>query len=433
MKKNRENFLARIHKYIMANPLIVLVLAIFIVAIFLRFFEINERTPFGWDQVDNAWAAARLISEGQFPLLGMQAKGNSGVFIGPFYYYFVSIFYFITNLDPIAAGIIAGVTSIFSLLVIFYVTKRIFSVGVAIIAIFINTVSTTAIISERSQWPVNFIPVIALLTLYSLYEISRGKSRYILLLALVFGFSFHIHFTSLYYPIIFLLMLPFFPRNKEMVRYSLFGLLILIPFFIPTAIAFASSIQDSARIATYGQSYFHGFHLRRVMQLTGDAVIQFGPYLKYDFLRPFQFILLPLFIFVYLYKKLKRERIILCYLFLLFFIVPWLVLSTYSGELTDYYFSVSKFVALIIISYLIYRVFSIRLVFVKIIVVILLIAYGVLNIRDYFISDKSNSLNVHRARTLEKIEKKEFVEYQDGVPEVYLYYYYMRQNGKKVY
>lgn len=412
---------------------LIIVGAIFLLAIFLRFFEINERSPFGWDQVDNAWAAMRLLVEGKFPLLGMQAKGNSGVFIGPFYYYFVSIFYFLTNLDPVALGIIAGITSIFSLVAIYVIAKRIFNETVAIFAIFINTVSVLAITSERVQWPVNFIAVIALLIFYSLYEIARGKSKYILLLALTFGFSLHIHFTSIFYPIIILLSLPFFPRTKETLRYIGLGFLIVIPFIIPTAISLIHSSQQASSISSYGSSYYHGFHLRRVSQLIGDAVIQFTPYLYFKEIKILQFLLLPLFFTVYLYKKISRDRLLLCYLCLLFFVVPWFVLSTYSGELTDYYFLASRFIALIVISYLLYRVFNIKSILIKILVIVLLLMYGVLNIRDFLNADKSNSINNHRSRVMESINKGQFVEYQEGSPETYLYYYYMRKNGKKVY
>lgn len=433
MKKKQENLFIHLFNHLKKRPMAILIVFIFLLAVFLRFFEINERTPFGWDQVDNAWASMRLITEGKFPLVGMQAKGNSGVFIGPFYYYFASFFYFITNLDPIAIGIIAGVTSIFSLAVLYFVTKRLFSTEVAVIAVFINTVSSIAILSERVQWPVNFIPVVGLLILFSLYKIAEGKSKYILLLSVVFGFSLHIHFTSIFYPIIILFMLPFFPRTKETIKYILLGAVVLIPFIIPTAIAFYLNTQSGNQAAAYGQSYYHGFHLRRVMQLTSDAVIQFLPYLKYDALRFLQYLLIPLFIFVYLFKKVKRERVIMCYLILLFYIVPWFVLSTYSGELTDYYFLVSRFVSLIIISYLIYRVYALKFLPIKVVVVSLLLMYAYFNIKDFFSSDTSNSINTHREKTLESIERKEFVEYHEGVPETFLYYYYMRKDGKKVY
>src|SRR3989344_3334081 len=108
-------------KFIFKNKIFLLVFIIFLAHLFLRFYQIDTRSPFGYDQVDNAWAAMNIIVNHKFPLLGFQAKGNSGIYIGPIYYYFISIFYFVTNLNPIASGIAAGVTSIFTFLTLFYI------------------------------------------------------------------------------------------------------------------------------------------------------------------------------------------------------------------------------------------------------------------------------------------------------------------------
>lgn len=433
MKKKKKSIISQLVSHIKANPLFLLVLGIIFLSFFLRIYEIESRSPFGWDQIDNAWKAKNIIVNNEYPLLGMQAKGSSGIFIGPFYYYFVAIFYFITNLDPIASGIVAGVSSLFSMIVLFFILKKIFSTGVAIIALTLNGFTVGVILFERVQWPVNFIPIIGLLIFFSLYKIAIGNVKYILLLALSFGISLHIHFTVLFYPIIILLTLPFFPRTKETLKYMLFGSLIVIPFIIPIAIAYINQAQNISSAATYGQSYYHGFHLRRVIQLLNDGFIQFIPYLMYDWLKVLKLIILPIFIFIYLYKNISRNSLVFCYLLLLFFVVPWFVLSTYSGELTDYYFAINKFLALMVISYLIYRIYIIPNVLVKIIVVVLIIIHIAYNINAFMLSREGNSLSSKRPTVLEKIERGEKVGFYEGVAESYLYFYYMREKGEEVY
>lgn len=433
MKKKKQSIISQLVSYIKANPLFLLVLGIVLLSFFLRIYEIESRSPFGWDQVDNAWKAKNIIVNNEYPLLGMQAKGSSGIFIGPFYYYFVAIFYFITNLDPIASGIVAGVSSLFSMIVLFFILKKTFSTGVAIIALVLNGFTVGVILFERVQWPVNFIPIIGLLIFFSLYKIATGNVKYILLLSLSFGIALHIHFTVLFYPIIILLSLPLFPRTKKTLKYMLFGSLIIIPFIIPIVIAYVSQAQNISSAATYGQSYYHGFHLRRVIQLINDGFIQFVPYLMYDWLKVLKLIILPIFLFVYLYKNISRNSLVFCYLLLLFFVVPWFVLSTYSGELTDYYFAINKFLALMVISYLIYRIYIIPNVLVKIIVVVLIIIHIAYNINAFMLSSVSNSLSSKRATVLEKIEQREKVGFYEGVAESYLYYYYMREKGEEVY
>ncbi len=189
------------------EPELIIFLILFFVHLFLQFYQIETKNPFGWDQVDNAWAAQRIIENHEYPLAGMQAKLNSGIFIGPLYYYLAAFFYFLTYLDPIASGILAGVTSIFTFFVIYFITSKLFSKKIALIAVFIYTVSFYSILFDKTQWPVNFITSLSLIIFYSLFNVLNGKIKYLLLLALALGFSFHIHFTSIFYIMIVLFSL----------------------------------------------------------------------------------------------------------------------------------------------------------------------------------------------------------------------------------
>lgn len=109
--------------------------------IFLRFYLLLDRANFGWDQIDSAWAAKDIIANKHFLINGPVAKGNSGIYMGPLYYYLITIVYFFTNLDPIASPIFAGLMSILNLIIVYQVTKKIFGVNVALVACFINTFS----------------------------------------------------------------------------------------------------------------------------------------------------------------------------------------------------------------------------------------------------------------------------------------------------
>lgn len=407
---------------------------IFIILLFLRFYDIETRSQFGWDEVNNAWAAKNIIVNHEFPLLGFQAKMNSGIYIGPYYYYLVAIVYFFTGLDPIASGIIAGITSIFTFLTLFYISKKLFSANVALIAVLLNTVSVFAINFDRVQGPVNFIPSIALIIFFSLYKIITGNPRFILLLALAFGFSLHIHVTAIYFPIIILLCLSFFPRTKEMLKYIFLSVPIFLFFLFPSVSAFLQNAGHASDAINYGNTYLHGFHLKRVMQLTNDALIQFEPYFSYsNSIKYLKFILIPLFIFLYLHKNISRDKLLFCYLVLLYFTIPWLVLSTYSGEISDYYFSTNRFIALLVIAYLLSRAFQFKKIIAKVTIISLLFFYIIFNLQKFFLSTPVNSLKDKREAVLRAIEEGRTIGFYEGVPESYLYYYYMRKQGKEVY
>src|SRR5579872_774224 len=105
-----------------------------ILHIFLRSYQLFERANIGWDQIDSARAAKHIIADHRILLNGPVAKGNSGIYMGPLYYYAIAIFYFFTNLDPIASPLFQLTISVINLLVLFFVTKKIFGLRVAFMA-----------------------------------------------------------------------------------------------------------------------------------------------------------------------------------------------------------------------------------------------------------------------------------------------------------
>ena len=123
-----------------------------------------------------------------------------------------------------------------------------------------------------------------------------------------------------------------------------------------------------------------------------------GEYLKY--------FALPLFFILYLANAIKRNKLFFSYLILLWFIIPWIVFATYKGEISDYYFSINRFIALMILAYIIYRIWNLKQFLIKITVVLVLFIYCLFNLINFL---------------------------QWGSSQSYIYYYLMRQKGINVY
>ena len=214
-----------------------------------------------------------------------------------------------------------------------------------------------------------------------------------------------------------------------------------------------SKSSQASHITKYLGGSFHGFHLRRVLQLTGDGFIQFEPFLDSfsQVLKMLKYVLLPVFLIVYLFipsdfhfsagfrkENVKtfilrnKNKLLLSYFMILWFVVPWFAFATYSGELSDYYFAINRFPALIILAYVIGKIFDVRSIFAKIIVCLVLLWYGYVNTAAY-LAHSDTGLKIRRADVLKTINSGGVIQYTEGVPESYLYYYYMRQRGKVVY
>ncbi|MEK6847028.1 MAG: glycosyltransferase family 39 protein, partial [Nanoarchaeota archaeon] len=401
---------------------VILFLFIFFLFIFLRFYEIEERSQFHIDQVNDAWVVKNFIIDGKIPLLGTPARLNSGIFMGPFYYYYLSGFYYLTNLDPVASGIASGVAGVVTLITIFFVARKLFSTKFALIAILIYTVSYAAISADRIQWTVNFLVPVSILMFYALYKVITGSEKYLLLLGIVLGLSFHVHFTSVFYLLIILLSLPFFPRTRTSLKYLAYGIIAFLIIMLPSIIHMTVN-RGGKDLISYLSMLYHGLHLRRVMQLTSDAFIQFEQILFFPQLKILEFFLLPLFGFVFLKEKLSRNRILFIYLAALWFLVPWFILSLYSGEITDYYFLIGRPIVILVLSYFLFRLIAHPLPMLKVMVAVIIIGYAYTNIYK-FLTFEQRALAYYKIETIRRVNAGEKIEFFEGSPESYLYYLY---------
>jgi len=279
---------------------------------------------------------------------------------------------------------------------------------------------------DRVQWPVNFIPSVSLIIFYALYRFLLGDLKYIFLLAGGIGFAFHTHFTAVFYPLIVLLCLPFFPRKRKLLLYLPLALLIFLLFLVPNIVyEIQSRGSSSGSLIKYLSTYYHGLHLVRVMQLTKDAFIEFENFLlpQVKFLK---YLALPIVLIIILLKIERKKALVLDYLFILWFLVPWLVFSVYSGEISNYYFSINLPIALITVSFLTWQILEMKIIPLKILVVIFWSYFAIVNIQSFF-KIHPQGLKVQKQKVLEAISRGEKIEFKQGVPESYLYYIYTRK------
>lgn len=390
--------------------------------IFLRFYQLDERLPFTWDQIQNSWVMKNMLIDHRFPLEGMVAKGNAGFYIGPAYYYLLAPFYVIFRLDPIASGVFAGLVAVINFVVLYFVTRKIFSAPVALFAGFIYTFSYISINSDRVAWPVIFIPLVSILIFYFLYRSLTDKPIYILWVALVTGFAFHVHFTSIFYPFIIILTLPVLLRNKKIWFYSLLAIPFFAVWFVPTFVAgVRNGFSSAGNLSRYISVYNHGFHLVRFRQLMGDAFIQFSAVLYIEWLKKLSLIFLPLFIIIFNKVKPLKNAKILSVLFILWFLVPWVIFSLYSGEITDYYFILTRPLVFMVLGYLIYIVFKSKIFLLKLSIIMLLVIYAVINVKA-FDDIKYFPMPKVREAVRQDIEQGKAIPFHDGDPEAYLFY-----------
>ncbi|HLD24398.1 MAG TPA: glycosyltransferase family 39 protein [Patescibacteria group bacterium] len=392
--------------------------------IFFRFSDLEARASLGWDQIDSAWAAKSIVVDKHLVVNGPVAKGNTGIYMGPLYYYLIAIVYYFTGMDPIASPIFGAITATVSAIVVYWVTKKLFGERVALIALFINTFSMNVIHRDHIQNAIQFIVPVSYLIFYFLYRVITDSPRHLVYLGIMIGLSFHVDFTSVFYPMFVLLALPFFPRSKKSIPYYALSLVLFLLLVSPILVVSGGS-QNSlgTNLLSLFGTYYHGFHLQRAWQLVHDAFISIENILQFKFFRPYVFFLVPVFAALYYRNNKKKDALKLFYLIALWFVIPWLVLSTYKGELTSSYFSLPYDISIAMLAYLTWQIMSARTMFFRLVPVALWAWYAVVNTQT-FISTVSGTMPKQRQDVLNAIARKQVIEFKDSHADSFLYYYY---------
>ena len=393
--------------------------------IFLRFFDIEKRAVFGWDQVVNSWVVKDMILFGHRPLLGMIAKANTGFYIGPGFYYLLLPFYYVFRLDPIAGQVFAGVVSVISFIIFFLISDKIFRGKIALIASFIYTFSSHVLIFDRIPWPVIFIPVTSIVIFFSLWKVLNGEAKYLLLAAATVGFAFHTHFTAIYYVIIISILMPWILWKIPNAWIRLFqSIPLFLLFLIPNFIAEINAKFMYAHSMTgYLGSNYHGIHAQRIFQLSKDAFIEFLSILeKMSFMKyiPIYYFILP---GLFIYLLFRKNEIRLVVLTILWFTVPWIVMSVYRGEITNYYFSITRPLVVIIIAYVSVETIKINKYIFSIVMLFLALYFTYININQYLKSSLSK-LPGQKEYVKKIIREGKMIEFNPIEPEPYLYEIY---------
>lgn len=404
----------------------ILFLLIFLAFVFLRFYEITDRTNLGWDQADSAWAARSILKENPFRLEGVPVKGNANIFLGPLYYYLITPFYLFTNLDMIASSIFAGVVSVVSFFVFYYITKQLFDNEIALFSLLIYTFSKLVVEADRLQAAYVLIPILSYIVFYFLYKLVTGNEKYILYLAVMVGFGLHIHFTSVFYLFIIFLSSPFFPINKKTLRYGILSIIILLIFISPMLYSvFLQKSSGSNGIIGYLSGSYHGFHLRRFLQLTHDGFISFKLIMQISLIQRLAYVVPFLFIIVFYFnrnqKQTRKERLLFFYLLSLYIIIPWFIFSMYNGELTHYYFSHSRYLAIIVLAYLLMSLFKHKLFLGKLFVIFLFIYYAGTNLLLFFNTPPGNYKSIKQG-VESAIKSKQKIYFMERDPFYYTYF-----------
>jgi hypothetical protein len=202
---------------------------------------------------------------------------------------------------------------------------------------------------------------------------------------------------------------------------------------IPQAIYYiqANNQKGLGNYNGYFQSYYHGFHLQRMLQLAHDAFIKFQSILEkpYRILRNAVFLYVPLFFVAYWHKQKQSQWLKLCYLVLLWILVPWIVFTTYSGEISDYYFNIQLYLAIIIFGYLTYWIWETKHIVLRVAIGLFWLYFAITNVQIFLKTDHGNLVE-DKVKVQQSVASGHLINFTEGDPQSYLDFYYSYMQHK---
>lgn len=192
------------------------------------------------DEGRDALVIKKILVEGDYPLLGPPTSvGN--MYLGPLYYYMMSVPMAIFWLNPIAAAGVVALIGTLTVVLIYYLARVWFGFLPAVLASITYSISPVNIIYSKSSWNPNPAPFFASLVILGLFKIHQTKDfRWFILVGVALAFALQMHYLAL-------LLLPtilvfyFYEAFRKLPKKSLFlgtslGLLSFIFLMIPLVI-----------------------------------------------------------------------------------------------------------------------------------------------------------------------------------------------------
>ena len=216
-------------KIIVQNIILAIMLA---GGLFVRWYRLGDLLGFYYDQGRDAMVIRKLFTERKFFLVG-PVTGLDGIFLGPTLYYLLAPFYSLGKGNPVAPAMFLSALHLPVIYLLFRLGKKV-SVFTGFLAAFIYSFSQP--IFWLNRWLSNPPPVMlgSSLLIYSLYKITKGASKYWLLVAVAIGFSLQFEVASaIFFIPAVLVFLSWQWQNRPPVKTAAVAIFIFLSSLLP--------------------------------------------------------------------------------------------------------------------------------------------------------------------------------------------------------
>lgn len=179
----------------------------------LRFLFLPDNLSFLYDQGRDALIIKEIIDKGKLTLIG-PATDIPGVFHGPLHYYLLLPGYFIFRGNPLGALSVYIFLNVIAIYFLFLLGKKIFTWKIGLLASLILASSYGSIAYSRWLSNPSIVPLFMILLVYSLYQVSEGKEKFLISLAACWAIIFHLEVVTAVFFLPTILFISFFLKIK---------------------------------------------------------------------------------------------------------------------------------------------------------------------------------------------------------------------------
>lgn len=189
--------MSALQMFVKKHPLSAVCLALLIVvASYFRLWHLNNHFHFMGDQGRDALIVSRIFTRKDLVFVGpVMSVGN--IYLGPFYYYFMLPFLFITYPSPIGPVYAVALINILTVVLMYVVGRKLVGNRAALFAAALMAVSAISITGSRFSWNPNIIPFVALLMVCYSYYAWKKNPMYWIAVGACFGVIIQLHYVTL--------------------------------------------------------------------------------------------------------------------------------------------------------------------------------------------------------------------------------------------
>lgn len=217
-------------KALLKHKEFVLLCLILLVGLFLRVYKLPQMVGFDADQEYAAQFAQTVLKVYPIQMIG-QGLSVPGLFMGPWYFYYLVPFFALTNLHPLGGYIGSIILGLVTAASYYFFLKPVFGSKTALLGAFLRSILFTRLQYDWTMAPSYSSELAILTTWFCLYNYWKGRMQYLPLLAFVMGLytSFHPILFPFFGVLVLFLMIKRKLPNLSIIALSL--ILFVIPIF----------------------------------------------------------------------------------------------------------------------------------------------------------------------------------------------------------